>query len=459
MKRKQICSSIFLLIYVTNILAQPKPKDPNASLPFRPNPQTNEKALKHFTDEKFRVIVHWGPYALNGWEASWSMHNREEYESYYGKWTPKDFNADAWGKLFQTLGAKYLVWVTKHHDGFCLWDTKTTDNNIMNFPYRENITVDFAKICKKYGMDFGAYLSIIDVNDSKWNRVYAHGDKMPGFPEQISQIAKLIKDQTLELINEFHPSVLWFDGAWLDGWRSSNYPVNLENTFRKASPDILITRLGNNTDDFESMEAKIGTYRQYPWETVTSVAYPKYSWTPNLKYKSVPYLVETLSRVVCGNGNYLLAFIPNTDGGIPEEQQKIATEMGAWVHKNAQAIFGTSGGPYYPNSWGAVHAKTQKFIFNILSESPDTLSLPSIGAKVLKTKIINGGKISIKSSNKDLTIYAPVNERGSEGVSIVELTLDHEISGMIEAFRPNTKIKESINGDVRPIEDRKGKVL
>lgn len=439
-------------------MAQNKPKDSNASLPFTPNPQTDKRALEHFTNEKFGVMMTWGPYTINGQEASWSMHNRSKYESYYSKWIPNGFNVKAWGKLFATLGARYLIWVTKHHDGLCLWDTRTTDNNIMNLPYHENITADLAQMCKKHGIDFGTYISIIDVHDSKWERVYPHGARMPGFPQQIPQIAQLLKDQTLELIKEFHPFVLWFDGAWLDGWRSSKYPVELENVFRKSQPGALITRLGNNTDDFESMEAKIGTYRQYPWETVTSVAYPRYSWDSDLKYKTVPYLVETLSRVICGNGNYLLNFIPDANGRIQDAQQKIATQMGAWVHKNAQAIFGTHAGPYYPNNWGGSTYKGQKVYLYILSEAPEKLSLPPIGTKVIKVKIINGRGIHIKSTDNKLIVDAPVKERGKNGVSIVELTLDHEVTSMIEASKTDTELNGSINDDVRPIEDRNGKL-
>lgn len=459
MKRKEVILLTLSFVCTVSIIAQSKPKDRNGSLPFTSNPQTDTSALEHFADEKFGVMLTWGPYTMDGKEASWSMHNRAAYESYYTRWQPKGFNADMWGKLFTTLGAKYLIWVTKHHDGLCLWDTKTTDNNIMNLPYHENITADFANVCKKYRIDFGTYISIIDAHDSKWDKIYAHGDQMPGFPEQVPQIAKLLKNQTLELIKEFHPFVLWFDGAWLDGWRSSKYPVKLENVFRMAAPNVLITRLGNNTDDFESMEAKIGTYRPYPWETVTSVAYPRYSWTPDLKYKTVPYLVETLSRVVCGNGNYLLSFIPDADGRIPVVQQKIAFQMGAWVHKNAKAIFGTRGGPYYPNDWGGSTHKGHHVYLYILSEAPEKFSLPPIGAKIIKTQVINGGNILIKLINKGLVIDAPLKERGTEGVTIIELTLDQEISGMIEASKHASQIKTSIDSDVRPIEDRKGKVL
>lgn len=207
-------------------------KYPNAATPFTPNPQTNQEALAHFANEKFGVYFSWGPYTLMGKEASWSMTNRKEYESYYPKWNPVGFNIDDWGNLCKTLDAKYVVWVAKHHDGFCLWNTKTTDNNVMDIPFHTDVTAEVAKMCKRYGLDFGIYLSIMDIHFSKWNHPYAHGDKMPGFPAEIPEIAKYTERQGLELIHEFHPFELWFDGGWLDGWRSSQYPKQLEDAFR-----------------------------------------------------------------------------------------------------------------------------------------------------------------------------------------------------------------------------------
>ncbi|MGH2645507.1 MAG: alpha-L-fucosidase, partial [Chitinophagaceae bacterium] len=347
-----------------------------------------------------------------------------------------------------------------HHDGLCYWDTKTTNNNIMDFPYHRDITADLAKMCRKYGINFGLYLSIIDAHFSKWNRIYPHGAKMPGFPEEIPQIANLTERQGLELIHEFHPFELWFDGGWLDGWRSSKYPKELEEAFRKADPNILLTRLGNYTDDYPSMEAKIGVYRPYPWETVTSIAYPRYSWGPDLHYKSVPFLVETLCRVICGNGNYLLAFIPDVNGQIPEVQQKMAKEMGGWVRKNSEAIFGTRGGPYYPNKWGGSTYRGNEVYLYILSEAPEGFTLPPIDAKILSVSVLSGSNvISVKQTSKGLTVVAPNKEKDAEGVAILKLTLEHGVHNMIEASNPKSALYENIDKDAVPIQDRNGKVL
>lgn len=461
MKKKQILLVLATLFYsgIAFAQTQPQPKDPNADLPFRPNPQTNQKALQHFGNMKFGVYMNWGPYTLTGQEASWSMTNLKKYESNYSKWIPKGWNPNEWGNLIKTVGAKYFVWVAKHHDGFCLWNTKTTDNSVMHYPYHTDVTAEVVKMCKKYNIDLGLYLSIIDAHFSKWNQIYPHGAKMPGFPREIPQIASLTERQGLELIHEFHPFELWFDGGWLDGWRSSQYPKELEEAFRKAEPDILMTRLGNYVDDYPSMEAKIGTYRPYPWEMVSSVAYPRYSWGNDLKYKSVPFLVETLCRIVCGNGNYLLAFVPDANGKIPVVQEKIASELGSWVHQSSEAIFDTKGGPYYPNIWGGSTRKGNKVYLYILSEAPDTFHLPSLGEKIKSERVITGGKIIIKQNKKGLTVMAPAKEKDVEGVAIVELTLSHPVSEMIEASNPKSPIYEKVNKEVAPIQDRNGKVL
>lgn len=153
-------------------------------------------------------------------------------------------------------------------------------------------------------------------------------------------------------------------------------------------------------DDYGSMEAKIGVYSKYPWETVTSIAYPRYTWGPDLKYKSVPYLIESLSRVVCGNGNYLLAFIPDVNGKIPAAEQKIAVEMGAWVHKSADAIFDTHAGPYYPNKWGGSTSRGSKVYLYIMSEAPEKFSLPPLGARIISTEMITDGVIKVIQTKK-----------------------------------------------------------
>lgn len=409
---------------------------------------------------KFGVIIHWGPHTLSGKEISWSMSNAKKYSSWNKKWDPKNWNPDNWGDIINELGAKYLVWVAKHHDGFCEWNTQTTNYNVMHTPYHKDVTAEIAKMCRKYGIDLGLYLSIMDAHFSGWNRIYPHGTKMPGFPQEIPELANYVKRQGLELIHKYHPFELWFDGGWLDGWRSSKYPKGLATTFRNADSAILMTRLGNYVNDYGSMEAKVGAYSPYPWETVTSVSYPRYSWGWNLHFKSVPYLVQSFCRTIIGNGNYLLAFVPAPSGKIQEKQQKIAKKMGTWVHKNSTAIFGTRAGPYYPNKWGgSTHRGNEVYLF-ILKEAPKKFYLPPIGTKVLSTRVISGSKgIKVKQNKEGgLTVIAPKNAKDAKGVAVVALRLKHAVNKMIEASNPKSPLHLDIKKAPKPIQNRGGKV-
>ena len=133
-------------------------------------------------------------------------------------------------------------------------------------------------------------------------------------------------------------------------------------------------REGNDSGgfhDFVSMEAKIGAYRATPWEMVTSTAYPTYSYNDHIKYKPAGYFLQILSRVACGNGNLLLNFVPDVEGEIGPEQQQIAQGIGGWLKTNGAAIYGTQGGPWYPNAWGGSTRHGKTVFIQLLPEAPE----------------------------------------------------------------------------------------
>ena len=416
-----------------------------------PNPHTDQAALQRFADDRLGVMFHWGPAVLHNSEISWSMSNRAKYESVYKDFDPKHFDADAWAAVGKTAGAKYMVYVCKHHDGFCMWDTKTTDNNVMNTPFKRDVVADLSAACARQGLMFGTYLSIMDIHEAKWNRCYAARTPMPGYPEGIPHIEAFTAAQTAELLTKYNSQMMWYDGAWLQGWRTSDAPAKVEAVIRAGNPKALITRLGNNVDDYECMEARIGTYRSVPWEMVTSVAYPTYSYNTHIKYKPPSFFIQTLSRVVCGNGNLLLNFVPDADGAIPPEQQKIAAEMGDWLKTNGQAVYGTRGGPYYPNTWGGSTRRGRTIYLFLLPDAPETLHLPPCGAKVVGSRSLTGGSVSLTQNNAGIELSVPQSVRDPR-TTVVELTMDAEVTEMVQASRPKVPVKQ--NAVPAPIEER-----
>lgn len=405
-----------------------------------PENQTDQKSLKRFADMRFGVMFHWGPAVLRNQEISWSMSNRARYEAVYQRFNPKRFDPDAWASVAATTGARYVIYVCKHHDGFCMWDTKTTDNNIMNTPFKRDVTRELADACRRQQLIFGTYLSIMDIHEAKWDHCYPARVDMPGYPEGIPHIEDITARQTLELLKKYDSQFMWYDGAWLQGWRTGDSPGKVAAEIRTYNPAVLITRLGNAVDDYECMEARIGTYRATPWEMVTSVAYPTYSYNTKIKYKSAAYFVQTLSRVVCGNGNLLLNFVPDAEGAIPDEQMRIAREVGKWVKTNGVAIYGTRGGPWYPDAWGGSTRKGRSLFVHLLPDAPETLLLPPCGAKLLGSRVLGGGTATVKQSVAGIELSVPRNARDPK-VTIVELTMDAEVKDMIEASKPQSPLK------------------
>jgi alpha-L-fucosidase len=283
MKRKRVAVSIAFLAMRTGVsfaAATSQPVNPDQPRPV--NPRSDQAALQRFADDRLGIMFHWGPAVLHNSEISWSMSNREKYESVYKDFNPRHFDADAWATVGKTLGAKYMVYVCKHHDGFCMWDTRTTDNNIMNTPFKRDVVAELSKAAAAQGLMFGTYLSIMDIHEDKWNRCYAARTQMPGYPEGVPHIEEFTAAQTAELLSKYNSQMMWYDGGWLQGWRASDAPAKEESVIRSTNPHAIITRLGDQSDDYECMEAKIGTYRSVPWEMVTSVAYPTYSYNTHI---------------------------------------------------------------------------------------------------------------------------------------------------------------------------------
>ncbi len=425
----------------------------NPDQPVPPNPRSDLAALNRFADDRLGVMFHWGPAVLRNAEISWSMSNRAKYESVYKDFNPKHFDADAWAAVGKTIGARYVVYVCKHHDGFCMWDTRTTDNNVMNTPFKRDVVADLSAACAKRGLMFGTYLSIMDIHEAKWDRCYAARTPMPGYPEGVPHIEEVTAAQTAELLTKYNSQMMWYDGAWLQGWRAGDAPAKVEAEIRKDNPQAIITRLGNGADDYECMEARIGTYRSVPWEMVTSVAYPTYSFNTHIRYKPASFFIQTLSRVVCGNGNLLLNFVPDVDGAIPPEQQKIAADMGDWLRTNGGAVYGTRGGPYYPNTWGGSTRRGNKIYLFLLPEAPDTLHLPPCGARVVASRTINGGSVSLTQRDAGIELTLPQASR-DPSTTVVELTMDTAVTDMVAASRPKAPIKVKQNAVPAPIEER-----
>ena len=178
-------------------------------------PAASPDAIKRWQDMRFGMFIHWGPVTLKGTEIGWSRGTKnlpiEEYDNLYKRFDPEKFNADDWAAAAKSAGMKYLVLTCKHHDGFCLWDTKFTDYNIMHTPFKRDVVKELSEACKKQGIAFGAYYSVTDWYNPDWPTT-SPGGKVKRDKSDMDAYEKYLQNQIRELITNYGPLItIWND--------------------------------------------------------------------------------------------------------------------------------------------------------------------------------------------------------------------------------------------------------
>ncbi len=386
-----------------------------------PDLHTNLQALQQWESLRFGMFIHWGPVSLRGTEIGWSRGTSvpvTDYDSLYKEFNPVLFDADEWVRIAKEAGMKYLVLVTKHHDGFCLWPSEYTDYDIASTPYGKDIVRQLADACKRQGILFGTYYSILDW----WNPLYpaSHGkpEKDPAKAD-MKKYTEYLYHQVDELVEKYNTHILWFDGQWEKPW-THEAGMKLYAHLRGLKDDLLINnrvdkgKVQGTKDtkkfagDFLTPEQKIGTYDlKNPWESCIIIA-TQWAWKPNDKVKSTGEILRTLARTAGGNGNLLLNVSPMLDGRIEMRQQKRLKEVGNWLEKYGEAIYGTTGGPYLPDSTLTSTRKGERIYLHLLASPGPELTLAAPGKmKVKKIHLLGGSDLTWKKEKEILKINLP----------------------------------------------------
>ena len=386
-----------------------------------PSLLTNKKSLESWQDMRFGMFVHWGPVSLKGTEIGWSRGaavSFEEYDSLYLSFNPLEFNAKEWVSLMKDAGMKYLIIVSKHHDGFVMWDTKTTDYNIMSTPYQHDIMLDLSEECERQGILFGTYYSICD-----WRHPdYPVEQNNPERKENanMGNYIEYMKAQLKELVEKYHTKIIWFDGEWEDPW-THEMGMDLYKYLRDMDDDLIIN---NRVDkgrhgmegvslsdkfagDFATPEQQIGRYDTLtPWESCITIC-QQWAWKPNDKMKTKEECLTTLIKTAGGDGSLLFNVGPMPDGRIEERQAIRLQEMGDWLENYGESIYETRGGPLPPQKWGVTTRKGEKIYLHILKPSKKIV-LNDFPYKVEKIQsLIDDKKISFTNKKGDIIIKLP----------------------------------------------------
>ncbi len=414
----------------------------NAQSQYVPSPE-NLKAREWFQDAKFGMFIHWGVYSVLG-DGEWVMNNqridKQTYQKLPAFFNPIGYDPKEWVSLAKAAGMKYITITSKHHDGFAMWDSKLTDWDIVDrTPYGKDIIKMLAEECSKQGIRLFFYHSHLDWFQENY---FPRGNtgQTAGRPDSGDWYRYLdyMDGQLAELLTNYGE----IGGIWFDGhWDKKDADWRLEKTYsliHSLQPACLI---GNNHhlapfdgEDFQMFEKDLPGQKttgfnpeqkvgELPFETCETM---NNSWGFNLQdknYKSTKSLIQYLVKAAGFNSNFLLNVGPMPNGKIQPEFVATLREMGAWMDKYGETVYGTRGGPVTPRSWGVTTRKGNKVYVHLLNPEDNNLLLPDFGKKVKNVILYQtGSKLKFKQDAFGISISVPAeNIDDTDTIIVLEI--------------------------------------
>lgn len=407
------------------------------------NPQTDQKLLKHFQDGKLGLFVHWMACHTPETGDSWSIGGhtpKSVSDSITMKWNPINFNAKEMVDIAVKAGCKYMVVISKHHDGFSIWNSNYSIFDIERIPFKKDILKELGDECRRQGLLYGIYYSIADIDYCGWSAMAQAGQPIQKSKYGEGDFIRFVHNQVEELITNYNPDILWFDGHWLDPLWGPKEGKELYQFVKSHKKSTLSTRLAVTKDDnghetflsngssgdFFSLEAKTTDAPNFPWEACTSITYPTYAYEPDATMLTKKELTEMFSKTLCGNGNLLVNIGPKPTGEMPEEQVNRLYELSDWIKSNKEAVYDTKGGPFEQGDWGGSTYK-QDVVYIHLRKSKDVLKINTLNGYRIKSAVDLATKkrVKIKQNGSEVILYLPhfSNERE---IPVIALQLDKE---------------------------------
>lgn len=342
--------------------------------------------MKWWPEARFGMFIHWGLYAVPAGEwkgetnhAEWIRTTAkiplEEYNKFVNEFNPTKFNANEWAKMANEAGMKYMVITSKHHDGFCLFNSEFTDFDVMSTPFKRDILKELSLACSDNNVKMCWYHSIMD-----WH----HPDYLPRRDWETERTTEgadferyivYLKNQLRELVSNYGPiGVLWFDGEWEKTWNHQR-GQDIYDYLRKLVPNLIINNrvdvgrdgmsgISKSTEyagDFGTPEQEVPS-RGIPgtdWESCITM---NSNWGYNKKdhnWKSTESIIRMLCDIVSKGGNLLLNVGPTAEGVFPPETVERLKGIGEWMKVNGESIYGTKASPFSKLSWGRCTQKLQ----------------------------------------------------------------------------------------------------
>ena len=287
-------------------------------------------------EKRFGLFIHWGLYSINGWheQEQWRRRvARDDYVQLAQAWNPVRFDPDAWLDLAQAAGMRYVCLTTKHHDGFCLWDTKLTAYQVMNTPSRRDLIKEFAAACHRRGMPLCLYYSVVDWHQPHYPNQGRHHE-IPAQSADAPDLARYIdfvKGQVRELCTNYGK----IHGFWWDMNVDQHVDESVNAIIRELQPAAVINDRGYDAGDFGTPERDYdnvdGTQSfSRRTEGCQSIGRESWGWRENEDYYTDRHLLRSIDKFLARDANYLLNIGPRADGSIPDEAAALLGRIGRW---------------------------------------------------------------------------------------------------------------------------------
>lgn len=386
--------------------------------------EEREKRVQWFMDARFGMFIHWGLYAIPG-RGEWVMGDEEidtpVYEKYFEEWNPDHYNPKQWAKAAKNAGMKYAVLTTKHHEGFCLFDSKYTDYKSTNTKCGRDLVREYVDAFRAEGLKIGFYYSLLDWHHPDYP---AYGDMY--HPNRNNEAVKNEKRDFNKYLNYMHAQVrelltnygkidlLWFDfsyeGHMGEDWRGTE----LVNMVRELQPDIIMNgRLEANGESYGSVMTdepnifsgdfacpemiipmkglRTPSGKKIPWEACFTMN-NNWGYTPmDLHRKTASQIIRKLVECTSKNGNMILNVSPTPKGEIPKWQLDILAEVGEWMRENGESIYGCGMSEFEKPEWGRYTQKGNKLYAHVLDECVGALPLPGVKGRAQKARRLCDG--------------------------------------------------------------------
>lgn len=413
--------------------------------------------MKWFLEARFGMFIHWGIYAIPArgeWVKQQESLTDEAYQPYFETFDPVHYDPRVWARAAKQAGMKYAVMTTKHHDGFCLFDSQYTDYKATNTPARRDLIREYVEAFRAEGLKVGFYYSLLDWHHPDYPIA---GDRIhplrnhPDYKDRVGNLPRYVEymhNQVRELLTDYgRIDIMWFDFSYDNMTGEAWKATELVQMVRALQPGIIIdNRLGGNikarepeiyAGDFASPEQIIppeGVVNEagepIPWEACITLNnnWGYAAWDKN--WKSPKTVVRALVECVSKGGNLLLNVGPTAKGEIPPECLHILAQVGEWMHKNGASIYGCGNAGLPKPEWGRFTRRGNRLYAHILDRGIGPINLRGMQGRIAYARLLaDDSEIKLDRPwntadyPDDAFITFPTAELPDEWDTVVELVL------------------------------------